>query len=63
MIHFVDSCSRMHYVYGLLNKSQEAILGTFKQYSRHIKRRWGFTIKIIHGDSETAAAFSTEFEY
>ncbi len=61
MLYFVDSHSRMYYVYSLLNKNQESILGTFKQYTSHIKRHWGFTIKIIYRDGETATTFGSGF--
>ncbi len=62
MLHFVDSNSRMHHVYSLLNKNQDSILGTFKQYVRHVERRWGFKIKIIYGNGETAAKFGSGFQ-
>src|SRR2546423_15161315 len=39
MLHFVDSNSCIHHVYSLLNKNQDSILGTFKQYANHVERR------------------------
>ena len=61
-LYFIDNCTRAHFVYHLLRRKERYILPAFQHLVNHIKRRWNFTVKVLHGDGETATSIGNRFQ-
>jgi hypothetical protein len=52
ILHFYCRFSGMHHVYILLDKSQNTLLRTIKDFYAYVNQRWGCKISIFHTDGE-----------
>ena len=52
ILHFYCRFSGMHHVYILLNKRQDTLVRTIKDFYAYVYQRWGCRITIFHTDGE-----------
>ena len=61
-LHFFDQCSRMHFLYTLWSRDGSVLVDAFRRFWNYAKNRWGFEIKILHGDGERTAVDGDLFD-